>query len=375
MLFNMSHLKQACWVFLFAGIVFSSCKKEDLQSQSGAPVFYAKGTLNGNFFNINAGVNNYYMYSSYTSDANDVYEFIGNLKEENCSASCPSSMTVRIRDYATHTSSATIIDTSLAAGFYDFVVPLGTNDIAFTPQIYADSVTSYAWSFGDNGNSTLPNPVHTYATAGIYTACLTVNATHNSFNCISTICDTVFVGTPRVIIPSITDSILIGDSLQFNSHHVGGTAPFTYRWRFGDATESTLPNPTHSYNTPGVYTATLYITDANSITEQRSQMINSPLADSCTVNFTWQQQSTTSATDFSKVVIEWTDASGNVYTSANSQQPSTSTFEIVSVENYDGNENHQATKKVHMRVNCTLYNGANTLLLQNAEIVFAVAHP
>jgi PKD repeat protein len=36
------------------------------------------------------------------------------------------------------------------------------------------TIASYAWTFGDGGTSTLQNPTHTYASAGSYTAALTV---------------------------------------------------------------------------------------------------------------------------------------------------------------------------------------------------------
>ncbi|TND09023.1 MAG: hypothetical protein FD123_1426, partial [Bacteroidetes bacterium] len=52
-----------------------------------------------------------------------------------------------------------------------------------------------------------------------------------------------------------------------------------------------------------------------------------------------------------------------------------SSFQLVSVEEYEPNENQQRTKKVTMLVTCTLFNGTNTQLLQNAEIVFSVAYP
>lgn len=45
--------------------------------------------------------------------------------------------------------------------------------VAFTPSI--QDGTSYAWTFGDGGVSSLMEPTHTYATAGTYSVTLTVN--------------------------------------------------------------------------------------------------------------------------------------------------------------------------------------------------------
>lgn len=51
--------------------------------------------------------------------------------------------------------------------------------------------TQYFWSFGDGSTDTQENPIHTYATAGSYTVCLTIT---DSF-CTSTYCDSVYVST------------------------------------------------------------------------------------------------------------------------------------------------------------------------------------
>jgi len=41
---------------------------------------------------------------------------------------------------------------------------------------------------------------------------------------------------------------------------VTGTAPFSYQWSFGDGATSTLDDPVHSYDQPGIYTAALTVT-------------------------------------------------------------------------------------------------------------------
>ncbi len=47
--------------------------------------------------------------------------------------------------------------------------------INFAPVIVSvDAVTSYEWTFGDGGTSTLPNPIYTYNTQGTYTVRLVI---------------------------------------------------------------------------------------------------------------------------------------------------------------------------------------------------------
>ncbi|MCU1349646.1 MAG: cell surface protein, partial [Acidobacteria bacterium] len=62
--------------------------------------------------------------------------------------------------------------------------PLTTSPVAGQPVGFRDQstdATSWSWNFGDGGASSLQNPTHTYALAGIYTVTLTVtNATSSS---------------------------------------------------------------------------------------------------------------------------------------------------------------------------------------------------
>jgi len=58
----------------------------------------------------------------------------------------------------------------------------------------------------------------------------------------------------------------IGQLIQFTGSATGGILPYLMHWSFGDGTTSNIQNPTHAYNTPGVYDITLTVTDDNSTT-------------------------------------------------------------------------------------------------------------
>lgn len=54
-------------------------------------------------------------------------------------------------------------------------------------------------------------------------------------------------------------------AVQFSSSVTGGTTPYSYSWSFGDGSAtSTLPNPSHTYQSAGTYTAALTVKDAAS---------------------------------------------------------------------------------------------------------------
>jgi PKD domain/Secretion system C-terminal sorting domain len=52
------------------------------------------------------------------------------------------------------------------------------------------SASTWAWSFGDGGTSSLQNPTHTYANGGTYLVCLTINA---GTGCEQVQCDSITV--------------------------------------------------------------------------------------------------------------------------------------------------------------------------------------
>jgi hypothetical protein len=363
-------LLSAC---IFSVLLISGCKKDDPAPTESSPVFHANGLLDNSSFDLKAGVNGYYMYSSFNSDAYDTYEFTGELKKQGCNSPCAESFTVRIRDYATHTSQQTDIMTALAPGFYNFLTgqPQISDSISFDSYVGGDTLGTYMWTFGDNSApSNLPDPVHGYAAPGMYPVMVYIIGAIYS----DTLIDTLHVGMSRCMDVDFTATQLLGDSVLLNVSVTGGTPPYSYAWAFGDGTHLTTSSPVYTYAyPPGVYTARVEVTDAVGCTQVKRRNVRSASTINTMINFNWQPIGTNLG--FSKVVVEWVDAAGNIYTSQNSAQPTTSTFEIVSVENYEPNENGQQTKKIHMRISCMLYSSTGSIQLQNADVIFAVAHP
>jgi PKD repeat protein len=123
--------------------------------------------------------------------------------------------------------------------------------------------STYSWTFpgGTPATSTAQNPgVVTYATAGNYTATLTVA---NAFG--STPVSVVVAVGGRAPVPTITStnpSICRGGTVSFTSSVLYCTD--TYSWSFpgGTPATSTAPNPRVTYATAGNYTATLTVTNA-----------------------------------------------------------------------------------------------------------------
>jgi PKD repeat protein len=61
--------------------------------------------------------------------------------------------------------------------------------------------------------------------------------------------------------------------INFTGAAVGGTAPYTYSWNFGDGGSATGLTAAHSYATSGNYTTTLTVMDSASVSAKSSQAV------------------------------------------------------------------------------------------------------
>lgn len=354
----------------------TGCRKEEPKPVIGDPVFYVNGTLNGSPLLLRAGVDNYYMYSEYSADQQGLYSFTGHLKTDGSSNPAPNSLRVSITDFRFSAPGATIIDSALYPGTYTFAQnPVPALAVQFFSTAFGDTILNYTWDFGDGNFGTGANPVHTYSNAGTYNVCLYTAFVHNNIAQVDTICNMVNAGNTGACSSAFTYATIFGNNFQFDATASGGTAPYQFNWDFGDTLNATGDSVMHAFTTPpndGIVTVILTSTDANNCTFVTQQNIPLQSATGCYANFT--TQSLTGSGAFSNVTIEWTDANGITYSSANGIGLNNS-FQVVSVEDYANNENGQRTKKVKMLVTCTLFNGSNTVQLDNAEIIFALAYP
>ena len=153
--------------------------------------------------------------------------------------------------------------------------------VSFSPGVSGGTAPyTYNWQFGDGGTSTEASPSHTYKSGGAYTAILTVtDAKGNVAQSSASV--SVTSGPPTVLSVSALASPTSGNaplSVNFASTVSGGTSPYTYNWDFGDGSSpSSNPNPTHSYTSPGTYTAKLTVVDsaANSGSAQATITVTS----------------------------------------------------------------------------------------------------
>ena len=156
-----------------------------------------------------------------------------------------------------------------------FTTPDTANCIAPYTVLFTNnsaSATSYSWNFGDGAISTATSPTHTYTSTGSYTVSLTAT---NAFGCSNTITKIAYIviQEPAVSLTNMPDSGCAPLSIQPNIliNAVDGVA--SYSWNFGDGFTTTASNPTHTYNTAGVYNLTLTITTNGGCTKTVTSIV------------------------------------------------------------------------------------------------------
>lgn len=131
----------------------------------------------------------------------------------------------------------------------------GSNTFLFTDASY-DNITNRTWDFGDGTTimTTETSISHTYAMAGDYTVCLTVE---NAFG-------TDQLCKPLTIISAPTAAFTYSDNFEglVNFQDASSGGPASWLWDFGDGNTSTEQNPSHTYTAPGSYTVCLTVTNA-----------------------------------------------------------------------------------------------------------------
>lgn len=119
--------------------------------------------------------------------------------------------------------------------------------------------TTFHWDFGDGTTSTLQNPpLHTFPDTGCYTIRLILTnpqACKSPDTIIHKICYQVTTVTAAMTIP---DTLCINMPGQFSSNAINAQS---IQWDFGDGTSGSMPNTSHTYSAPGLYTVRLIATN------------------------------------------------------------------------------------------------------------------
>ncbi|MEL6695366.1 MAG: PKD domain-containing protein [Bacteroidota bacterium] len=140
------------------------------------------------------------------------------------------------------------------------------------------SVTSL-WILGNGDSSSLTSPVITYASPGTYDVILIASLPNS---CSDTASDVVTVyENPQADFTA--DSVCEGLRTTFQNLTIAGSsADLAYDWDLGDNNTTIDPNPLYRYDSSGLYSVVVIVTDSNGCTDDATQDIlvrEPPLAD------------------------------------------------------------------------------------------------
>ncbi|KYG73835.1 hypothetical protein AWW68_14275 [Roseivirga spongicola] len=125
----------------------------------------------------------------------------------------------------------------------------------------ANTITSWAWDFGEGSTSTSQNPSHVYDKPGNYTVKLRIT---DSGGCTHEKIRTNYVQVlgPDVGFIATSSTVLDGPGAVTFQSQATSSAPITsWLWDFGDGSTSNLENPTHTYATSGTFDVSLTVSD------------------------------------------------------------------------------------------------------------------
>ena len=149
-----------------------------------------------------------------------------------------------------------------------FSVSSGTyvnTEITFTDDSTDDgTIESWTWGFGDGTTSTDQNPTHTYDAIGTYTVTLTVTDDQGETDTYTLDVDVTYTPPTAMFTYEPMEDITNETEITFTDTSTMGDANIsTWSWDFGDETNSTEQNPTHTFAAAGTYTVTLTVVDEN----------------------------------------------------------------------------------------------------------------
>jgi gliding motility-associated-like protein len=173
--------------------------------------------------------------------------------------------------------------------------------ITFTNLTTGPGTLTYKWSFGDGGNSTVTNPVHTYTTAGTYSVRLIAESDQG---CVDTIVrdNQLNIGNFNSNF-TFRNNVCVNDTVGFFNNSQPTASSFT--WYFSDGSTSFVKNPIKIFSALGTYTVKLVNNFGSCIDSSiRSiNVINNPVPDinadkkiSCKTPFTVNFSNTTPGT-------------------------------------------------------------------------------
>ncbi len=163
-------------------------------------------------------------------------------------------LTVTSASRCTNTIEKTVASGGVAVTFTPDTAICAVGSVSFTPQVIStnDPVKSWQWDFGSLGSFTVETP--TVIIPGSFTSLSARLTVTTVSGCSATFSKTIPIRQAAIAqfgyqVPATNPLTVTFTNQSINAKN--------YVWDFGDNTTSTDPNPSHTYNQPGIYEVVL----------------------------------------------------------------------------------------------------------------------
>lgn len=158
------------------------------------------------------------------------------------------------------------------------------------------------WTFGDGGRASGLPVVHTFPVPGVYVARANVSDVRGNWTAAAT-----YVASEPNLTANVSEWPVSDPSSRqfvFSGSAGGGTAPYSFRWTFGDGSNASEGAVVvHSFSGPGVYRAVLTVSDGRNSTARAAAEIDlAPPPLSASVTAAPFQGDSPLATNFTAVI-------------------------------------------------------------------------
>jgi PKD repeat protein len=216
------------------------------------------------------GSNSYVMYTWDFGDNSTVRQSSSDSVPHKYASPGLYNVTLTVRDSSGNTKSS--VYQVIVHGSSNFSVQISHSggQSANEPVKFYSTVTGgspgyeYFWYFGDNATSQLANPTHKYDESGNYEVLLQVTDSKDD-----QAKDEFLMNLPGVDYPDLTadikvhgtNTVELGEQVQFEAVGSGGSGEYDFIWFFGDGSNSSAMNPKHAYSVSDTYTVALEVHD------------------------------------------------------------------------------------------------------------------
>jgi PKD repeat protein len=173
------------------------------------------------------------------------------------------------KDSSTQAFTAYCIPPVAAYSTITDIMCIGVNYSFTNTTSVGDGPFTYSWDFGDNtALVTTQNATHSYATAGTYSASLTVTGRGGA----NTVSKSITV-LPRPSTAFTINTNPQGVTNNYFKFTATGPVVNDYKWNFGDNTTGIYSPVAHSYSSAGVYLITLQVTSVEGCVATDTQSV------------------------------------------------------------------------------------------------------